>query len=213
MYKLHWHIQTSSAAIVTVLEELRVPYDLHEIHYETGFTKSQEYLKISPLGLFPSLEIESKDSIFESAAIILFLCDRHQNRTLAPSLDEPERARFLQWLFYLSNTVYPTYTRYWHPERYTTTPKCEADVKAQMLASILKLWAGIEDILDKGGPWLLGSRFSACDIYLQMITTWHADPAELLNTFSNIKKLARGVVTRPTSKRAIEIHDFKTGFE
>ena len=213
MYKLYWHVQTSSAAIVTVLEELGVPYDLHEIHYETGFTKSQAYLKISPLGLFPSLEIEGRDSIFESAAIILFLCDRHQNRTLAPSLDEPERARFLQWLFYLSNTVYPTYTRYWHPERYTTTPECEADAKAQMLASIMELWAGIEGVLEKGGPWLLGSRFSACDLYLQMITTWHADVAELLNTFPNIKELARGVVTRPKSKRAIEIHDFKMGFE
>ena len=134
------------------------------------------------MGLFPSIEIEGMDSIFESAAIVLFLCDRHQDKNLAPTLGDPDRARFLQWLFYLSNTVYTTYTRYWHPERYTTTPECEADAKEQMLASIMKLWAGIEDILNKDGPWLLGERFSACDIYLQMITTWHGDPAELLDT-------------------------------
>ena len=213
MYKLYWHVQTSSAAIITVLEELGVPYDLHEIVYETGFTKTQEYLKVSPLGLFPSLEIEGMKPIFESAAIVLFLCDRHQNQTLAPQVDEPERARFLQWLFYLSNTIYPTYTRYWHPERYTSTPECEADAKAQMLASIMTLWAGIEDVLDKGGPWLLGDRFSACDIYLQMITTWHDEPAELLDAFPNIRELARGVVTRPASRRSIELHDLKTGFE
>ena len=213
MYKLYWHVQTSSAAIITVLEELGVPYDLHEIRYETGYTKSEDYLKVSPLGLFPSLEIEGMDSIFESAAIILFLCDRHQNRTLAPALDEPERPRFLQWLFYLSNTVYPTYTRYFHPERYTTTPECEADVKKQMLASIMKLWGGIEDILDRGGPWLLGDRFSACDIYLQMITTWHDSSADLLDAYPNVKELARGVVARSASQRAIELHDFRTGLE
>jgi glutathione S-transferase len=213
MYKLYWHPQGSAAAIITVLEELGLPYDLREIHYETGYTKSEEYLKISPLGLFPSIEIEGMDSIFESAAIVLFLCDRHQDNTLAPNLGDPDRARFLQWLFYLSNTVYTTYTRYWHPERYTTTPECEADAKEQMLASIMKLWAGIEDILDKDGPWLLGERFSACDIYLQMITTWHGDPAELLDTYPNIKKLCRRVVERPASQRTIELHDFKTGFE
>ena len=213
MYKLYWHVQTSSAAIVTVLEEIGVPYDLQEIHFETGYTKSEDYLKISPLGLFPALEIEGQDPIFESAAINLYLCDRHQNRTLTPGPDEPERARFLQWLFYLSNTVYTTYTRYNHPERYTTTPECEADAKQQMLNSIMSLWAGIEKILDREGPWLLGERFSACDIYLQMITTWHDDPAELLDTYPNIKELVRGVVTRSTSKRAIELHDFKIGLE
>ena len=213
MYKLYWHVQTSSTAIITVLEELGVPYELHEIIYETGYTKTQEYLKVSPLGLFPSLEIERMGSMFESAAIIQYLCDRHQNRTLSPSLDEPERARFLQWLFYLSNTIYPTYTRYWHPERYTTSPECEADVKEQMLASIMSLWAGIEDILKDDGPWLLGRRFSACDLYLQMITTWHNDPAQLLDTYPNIKKLCRSVVERPASQRAIELHDLKTGFE
>lgn len=213
MYKLYWHVQTSSAAIITVLEELGVPYELHEIIYETGYTKTPGYLKVSPLGHFPSLEIEGMGSMFESAAIIQFLCDRHQNKALAPSLDEPERARFLQWLFYLSNTIYPTYTRYWHPERYTSSPECESDVKEQMLSSIMKLWAGIEGILHEDGPWLLGSRFSACDIYLQMITTWHNDPAQLLDTYPNIKKLCWGVIERPASQRAIELHDLKTGFE
>ena len=198
---------------MTVLEELGVPYELHEIHYETGYTKSDDYLKVSSLGLFPALEIEGVDSLFESAAIILFLCDRHQNGFLSPSIDETERPRFLQWLFYLSNTVYPTYTRYFHPERYTTTPECEADAKQQMLESIMRLWDGIEDILDKKGPWLLGNRFSACDIYLQMITTWHDSPADLLNSYPNIKKLAYGVVSRPASQSAIQHHDFKTGFE
>ena len=42
MYKLYWHAQGSAAAIITVLEELGLPYDLHEIHYETGYIKSEE---------------------------------------------------------------------------------------------------------------------------------------------------------------------------
>jgi len=86
-------------------------------------------------------------------------------------------------------------------------------VKKQMFASIMTLWAGIENILDKDGPWLLGNRFSACDIYLQMITTWHGNLSELLDTYPNIKKLCRGVIERPASQRAIELHDLKTGFE
>lgn len=213
MYRLYWQRDTSSTAAMAILEEIGQPFDMQELIWERGDTETPEYLKVSPLGLFPALELGDGTSMFESAAMVQILCDRHPEINLAPSINEPDRPKYLQWLYYLSNTVYPTYTRIWHPERYTTTPEYEPTVKEQAQKMVMDQWQGIETYLEEQGPYLLGKRFSACDIYLQMITTWHDSPAELLNTFPNIRSLVKGVISRKPCKIANDRHNPDTGLE
>lgn len=213
MYTLYWHPNSSSFAPMAVLEELRVPYKLHEVDYDGGETRSSEYLRLQPLGLIPALEIEGGRPMFESAAIILYLCDRHEAESLAPRHHEEGRQTFLQWLFFLADTLYPSYNRYYHPERYTSIKEGSAGVKEEALKAALRQWAVVEQAVSANGPWLLGTRFSACDIYLQMITTWHEEPHDLLAKFPRIREVAKGVLKRDACRRAITKHDFKTGFE
>jgi len=195
---------------MAILEEIGVPYDSQEVDYDGGEHPRPHYLRIHPLGLIPALELENGGSMFESAAIVQFLCDRHV--CLAPSLEQPDRPRFLQWLFFMSNTLYPSYNRISWSERYAATPIGAAEVASQARHTVLKQWQVIEDALSGDGPWLLGHRFSACDIYLQMVTTWHEDPADLLNTFPHIQNLARGVLARDACSRAAHRHKATTGF-
>ena len=110
------------------------------------------------------------------------------------------------------DALYPSYNRYYHPERYTDNEFGAAGVKTQALASALKQWQIVENALKADGPWMLGNRFSACDIYLQMITTWHEPPAKLWDQFSAVREVAAGVVARTGCQRAIKRHNFGTGF-
>lgn len=211
MYTLYWHPYASSYAPMAVLEELGVAFDLHEVDYDGGETNSPEYRKLQPLGLIPALKLPDGRSMFESAAIIVYLCDRHQDLGLAPRPDDAERGAFLQWMFFMADTLYPSYNRYYHPERYTSDRRGEEGVKQQAMITVEKQWRVIEDALAAPGPWLLGERFSACDIYLQMITTWHEGPEQLLAKFPRIKALARGVLSRAASRKAFERHNFPSG--
>jgi len=213
MYKLYFHPSSSSSAPMAVLEEIRVNYEKHLVDYEGGETRTAEYRKVQPLGLVPALGFEDGSSMFESAAIILYLGDRHPESNLAPALADPERPNYIQWLFYLADTIYPSYNRFYHPERYTTASEGAADVKEQARQTVLNQWQIVEDAVNDNGPWLLGQRFSACDIYLQMLTTWHETPGDLIDLFPAVRELARGVVARPACQRAIQAHNFKTGFE
>lgn len=213
MYKLYWHRDTSSTAAMAILEEIGQPYDMQELIWERGDTKTPEYLKVSPLGLFPALELADGTSMFESAAMVQILCDRHPEIDLAPSIIDPDRPKYLQWLYYLSNTIYPSTTRIWHPERFTTNPEYEPTVKEQAEITIMEQWQGLETYLAYEGPYLLGDRFSACDIYMQMITTWMASPADLLNTFPNIRNLVKEALSRQSCITANERHNPSTGLE
>jgi len=213
MYTLFWHPNTSSLAPMAVLEEIGVPFDLHEVDYDGGENRTPDYLRVQPLGLIPALELDDDSSMFESAAIVQYLCDRHPAAGLAPSLEKPERPHFLQWLYFMADTIYPSYNRYYWPQRYTAATDELDGVKEQARQTMLKQWQVVEDSLLENGPWLLGERFSACDIYLQMMTTWHESPTDLFRQFPSVEGLARSVVSRAGCQRAIQRHNFETGFD
>jgi glutathione S-transferase len=64
--------------------------------------KSREYLKINPNGRIPAL-VDGDLVLFEAAAIVLHLVDQHPKAGLAPKPGTPERARFYQWMTFLTN--------------------------------------------------------------------------------------------------------------
>jgi glutathione S-transferase len=214
MYKLYWHPSSSSYAPMAILEETEAKILLHKVDYDGGETRHPNYLRLQPLGLIPVLEFSDGRSMFESGAIVLHICDQHRNKqNLAPMPDEPDRPTYLQWLFFLTNTLYPSYNRFYWPARYTANEEDASGVKKQALQTMLKQWQVVEDTLKGKGPWLLGRRFSACDIYLQMISAWHEHPAELLDAYPRVRDVAQGVLDRPACRRAFDRHNFRSGLE
>lgn len=213
MYTLYWHPDSSSYAPMAVLEELGVAFNSHEVDYDGGEADTLEYRAIQPLGLIPALKFENGQSMFESAAIIILLCDRHPNADLAPGPDEARRAQYLQWMLFMSDTIYPSYNRYYHPERYTSDPAGISGIKEQAMIQARNQWQVIENSLSSSGPWLLGDRFSVCDIYLQMMTTWHEGPKDLFSQLPNVRQVAAGVLAREASERAFKRHNFPSGLE
>jgi glutathione S-transferase len=61
--------------------------------------------------------------------------------------------------------------------------------------------------LAKEGPFIMGEKFTAADLYLFMLTVW-AHPSEhaLLARCPNIARLAQAVRERPRLKAALEAH-------
>jgi glutathione S-transferase len=214
MYTLYWHPSSSSYAPMALLEETGAPYSTHEVDYDGGETRTSDYLRLQPLGLIPALGFSGGSSMFESGAIVMYICDLHRDvADLAPMTDEPERPAYLQWMFFLADTLYPAYNRFYWPARYTVTPEEASSVKEQARQMMLKQWQVVEDALADKGPWLPGQRFSACDIYLQMISTWHENPAELLDAFPRVRDVAQGVLARKACRRAFDRHNFASGLE
>ena len=213
MYTLYWHPYAASLAPMAVLEEVGVSYELYEVKNDGGECDAFEYRKIQPLGLIPALKLPEGSSLFESAAIVQYLSDKHGSGRLAPLQQEPDRAKYLQWLHFMAGTIYPTYNRYYWPPEYSACPDGIERIREHNCEIVLQQWQVIEESLEKNGPWLLGPRFSSCDIYLQMMTTWHKTPSDLLNSFPCIRNLAEGVFTREACQRAIQKHGFETGFE
>ena len=101
-YRLHYAPDNASLVIRLVLEEMALPYETTLVDRARKEQEGAAYRALNPNGLIPVL-VTPQGPIFETAAILLWLADTHGR--MAPRSDSPERAAFLKWLFFLSNTL------------------------------------------------------------------------------------------------------------
>jgi glutathione S-transferase len=219
-YILYWNPLTSSFAPHAVLEEIGVNYETHLVDIEAGEHKTENFLKVNPNGLLPALSLGNRHTMYECAGIVMYLADKHPEAALSPSVSDPERSLFNQWLFYMSSMIYQTYTRYYYWERFSTDPADAPKIREKAAQDLKSRWQIIDDAL-KDNPWLIGNQFSACDIYMQMMTIWHIPdelydptlsplpPESFFNQFKNIIRTATKVAQRPTVQKIIALYPSK----
>ena len=181
-----------------VLEELVQPYELIETDISPNSPRSPALLALNPNGWVPVL-IWEKGAVYECGAIVTFLCDRHPHAGLAPSVEDAERGKFLQWLFFFSSSLQNAYQMTYYPERFCQEEKDQDSVKQRSLTRLRELWRVVDDAIGDQ-QWSLGSQFTAVDIYLFMLTTWlrdeHGHPR--VQDFSSVSRIATAVMKRPS---------------
>ena len=199
MYRLYGAPGRASAAPEAVLEELGVPYEYVEV--DADQRRGPEYRKLNPLGQVPTL-VDGDRVIWESAAICMYLCDQHPAAGLAPALDSPHRGPYYQWLVFLSNTLQPAYMSFIYPDRFCDDAHGATRVKDAAARKVAELWQAIEDALVPG-PFLLGERVSACDLYLHMLGEWQHDVIVKLSRYARVTRLLELVEKRPGVQRML----------
>jgi glutathione S-transferase len=173
MLKLHWYPGTAAMIPHIVLEEMGVPYERVLVDRARDHHKRPEYLKLNPNGLIPVLT-DGDLVLYETAAIVLHLCDTHPQAQLAPALGTSERAHFYKWLVWCTNTLQSTLLAFFYPERWVKEGYAEgaAEVKAAAQARVQPLLDQLDDLLARGGPWALGERYGALDAYVFTLCRW-----------------------------------------
>ncbi len=206
MIQLHYHPSNASFAPHALLREIGVPFELLLVDRAQQAHKAPAYLQLNPNGLIPVL-VDGDLVLYETAAICLHLVDTHPQAGLAPAVGTHERAHFYKWLVWLTNTLQATLIHYFYPERLVDAGNTAgaAQVKAHAQARVVALLQQIDDQLaSHGGPWLLGSSYTATDIYTWMLCRWtrgfNDRPAR---DFPHIGPYLARVLARPAVQQAV----------
>jgi glutathione S-transferase len=170
MYKLYYSPSTASLAVHWMLIELGVPFELVLTDIEKGAQKSAEYLKLNPAGRVPTLVVDGAPHT-EVAALLMLLAERHPEAGFAPAIGAPERADYLQWMFFCANTLQPAYRHWFYADEAAGPENAEA-AKTRARANVEGGLARLDALLADGRKHLLGPKLSALDFLATMLTRW-----------------------------------------
>jgi glutathione S-transferase len=103
--KVHHLNNSRSQRILWLLEELGAPYEI--IHHRRDAVTNlapPELCDIHPLGKSPVIEDNGK-IVFESAAIVEYMCERHGGAHLVPARGTDDHIRYLEWLHFAEGSA------------------------------------------------------------------------------------------------------------
>jgi GST-like protein len=173
MYRLFGRTGWGSALIEAQLVWYGRPFEFEEVGDLFKSAEAREKLsRVNPLAQVPTLLLADGTVMTESAAITLLLADdAPADRALVPPAGTKERAAFLRWLVYLVANIYPTFTVADDTTRWLSGEAPRKELRERFNDYRLRLWRQVESSLGEG-PWFLGTRFSALDLYIAVMTRW-----------------------------------------
>jgi GST-like protein len=152
---------------------------------------------VNPLMQVPVLVLPSGEVMTESAAITLYLAEVTGSEVLVPPAGSAERAGFLRWLVFLVANIYPCFTFADEPTRFVAAAEGDA-YKARVTDHATRLWQVVAAEAERrGGPWFLGARFSAIDIYLAVMQHWRPGHASFAKETPVLARIAGAAKARP----------------
>ena len=181
-----------------MLEEIGQPYRTEVLDYASTM-KGPEYLAINPMGKVPAIK-HGDTVVTEAAAICAYLADVFPQAGLAPSITDKKRGDYYRWMFFGAGCVEPAA---WHSAmKLDISPERSRMIGYGSMQSVLD---ALEMAL-KPGPYILGDRFSAADVYVGSQLGWGTQFGTLENRPSFGPYMER-IFARPACVRARDIDD------
>jgi glutathione S-transferase len=198
---LYYSPGAASLLVHWLLIELGVPHELRAVDFASKQQKSPDYLALNPSGVVPTLLVDGVPH-GEAAALAMLLAERHPEAALAPAPASTQRAEYLQWMFYLANSLQPLFRQWFYPGDHLPTG---ADtVKEAARIGIEKGWSHVDAHLAALGPYLLGDHVGIVDLYVLMLMRWSRNMPKPATEWPQLAVLAARLKARPSWKQVCE---------
>ncbi len=230
-----YHNDMSSCAqkVRLTLAEKNLEWTGHHMNLRRGDTRTEEYMKLNPNGVVPTLIVDG-EVIIESTVIVEFLDDAYPEPSLKPQ-DPVARARMRLWTKQLDEGVHlalaavssGTAFRYQNMEGRTeeeliahmnkipdpvrrertmdlTLKGIESSYFAPAVMRFVKLFTDMDDTL-QSNTWLTGEEYSLADIaFTPYVTRFeHLKYLGILDNLPKLRDWYERIKARPNYQTAI----------
>jgi glutathione S-transferase len=206
MLQLHHYPSTAAMVPHIVLEEIGAPFERVLVDRMANAHKAPGYLRLNPNGLIPVL-VDGDLVLYETAAIVLHLCDRHPQAQLAPAVGTQARSHFYKWLAWLTNTLQATLIVYFYPERWVDAGNeaGAAQLKRHAHGKVVEQLEQLEAHLARhGAAWFLGESYSALDAYVFTLCRWTRNfPSGRARDLPHLGRYLQRMLDRPAVRRVL----------
>lgn len=181
-----------------------------------GEQYGEAYKAINPRGQVPVLVDDGK-VITQIVAIILYLDQKFPEAKFLPT--EPvARAKAIEVLAWMNNTVHPTFTHIFMPQKFSD----QADVQAALKTFNTQVYKGLLSELESlvvnhlsPSGWLAGEVLGPLDAYSLTLTRWGSiagiDPTTYPSLWAHVNRVANDVqVAQVIERERLQLNLYKS---
>lgn len=194
-----------------MLEEIKLPYEVHLVSFETQDQMTPEFLSLSPNNKIPAILDPNGPggkplALFESGAILLYLADK---TGLFMAQDAAGRYETIQWLMFQMGGIGPMFGQLGFFNKFAGKDYDDKRPRDRYVAEVRRL-LGVLDRRLEGRDWIMGAHYSIADIATfpwvrNLIGFYEAGELVGFDDFAQVKRVLAAFVERPAVVRGLAI--------
>jgi glutathione S-transferase len=196
-----------------MLEIAGVNFDPAIVKLHKGGQRTADYLALNPRGQVPVL-VDDGVVITQIVAILLHLDAKLPQAHILPA-SGMARTHALSVLAWMNNTVHPTFTHFFMPQKFSDDAVAQKTMCAFAVLRYRESLQEIEGLAVNAAPWLMGEHPGALDAYALTLLRWGGyagiDPASLPATWDLAQRFAALPGVAPVVERErLELNVYKS---
>lgn len=194
-----------------MLEEAKLPYEVHLVSFETQDQMTPEFLSLSPNNKIPAILDPNGPggkplALFESGAILLYLADK---TGLFIPQDAAGRYETIQWLMFQMGGIGPMFGQLGFFNKFAGKDYEDKRPRDRYVAEARRL-LGVLDRRLEGRDWIMGSQYSIADIATfpwvrNLVGFYEAGELVGFDDFAQVRRVLAAFVERPAVVKGLAI--------
>ncbi len=185
-----------------MLELAGAAFEPVSVKLHKGEQRSAEYLALNPRGQVPVL-VDGGDVVTQIVTILLHLDAKLPEAGILPA-SGMARTRALQTLAWMNNTVHPTFTHVFMPQKFTDDEAAQKAIRTFAIERYRELLGEIEALAAQAAPWMAADKPGALDAYALTLLRWGGYASINPTDFPATWDLAQRFAALPAVARAVE---------
>ena len=194
-----------------MLEEVKLPYEVHLVNFETQDQITPEFLSLSPNNKIPAILDPNGPggqplALFESGAILIYLADK---TGLFMAQDATGRYETIQWLMFQMGGIGPMFGQLGFFSKFAGKDYEDKRPRDRYVAEARRL-LGVLDRRLEDRDWIMGNSYSIADIATfpwvrNLVGFYEAGELVGMNDFAQVKRVLAAFVERPAVVKGLAI--------
>ena len=194
-----------------LLEEIRLPYEVHLVSFDTQDQMTPEFISLSPNNKIPAILDPHGPggrplALFESGAILIYLADK---TGLFMPQDAAGRYETIQWLMFQMGGIGPMFGQLGFFHKFAGKDYEDKRPRDRYVAEARRL-LGVLDRRLQGRDWIMGADYGIADIAIfpwvrNLAGFYEAGELVGFDDFAQVKRVLAAFVQRPAVVRGLAI--------
>ncbi len=214
--KLYYASGACSFVPHSMLEIAGATFEPVAVKLHRNEQNSPEYKAINPRGQVPVLA-DGDQVITQIMAIIAYIDGKFPENTFIPK-DPLARARFVEKLAWMNNTVHPPFTHIFMPHKFTGDEAAQAAIKTHAVGQYRTLMGELQGMVKQahadGSDWLGGVHAGPLDAYALTLLRWGTiagiNPEDFPELWAHVQRTAQvPAVARAMEREKLQLSLYK----